>query len=147
MRGHRMKESGIWTEVTFNSRDPLYLQVIRHFKEQIAIGQLQAGQVIPSRRELGAQMKINPNTAQRAYKEMEEQLLIITEGNLPSRITNDVRVLRHIRSELLNDAVDSFFSSVHKIDVSLAELIELVTSKYGLVRTEDTKIDGGGEQL
>lgn len=142
-----MKESGIWTEVTFNSRDPLYLQVIRHFKEQIAIGQLQAGQVIPSRRELGAQMKINPNTAQRAYKEMEEQLLIITEGNLPSRITNDVRVLRHIRSELLNDAVDSFFSSVHKIDVSLAELIELVTSKYGLVRTEDTKIDGGGEQL
>ena len=142
-----MKESGVWTEVTFNSRDPLYLQVIRHFKEQIAIGQLQAGQVIPSRRELGAQMKINPNTAQRAYKEMEEQLLIITEGNLPSRITNDIRVLQHIRSELLNDAVDSFFSSVHKIDVSLVELIELVTSKYGLVRTEDTKTDGGGEQL
>lgn len=138
-----MKESGVWTEVAFNSRDPLYLQVIRHFKELIATGRLQAGQVIPSRRELGAQLKINPNTAQRAYKEMEEQLLIITEGNSPSRITSDAQLLRKIRSELLIDAVDGFLLSVHNIDVSLEELIELVTNKYDAVRAEARIMDGG----
>ena len=45
-------------------------------------------------------MKINPNTAQRAYKEMEEQGLIFTEGNLPSRITKDEQMLKRVREEL-----------------------------------------------
>jgi len=138
-----MKESGAWTEVAFNSRDPLYLQVIRYFKEQIATGRLQAGQVIPSRRELGAQMKINPNTAQRAYKEMEEQLLIITEGNSPSRITSDAAVLRKIRSELLADAVNAFLLSVRNVDVPLDELLELVSGKYSEMREIDSRTDGG----
>lgn len=118
------------TEVAFNNRDPVYLQVVRHFKEQIATGRLAAGQVIPSRRELGALMKINPNTVQKAYKEMEEQQLIITEGNSPSRITNDTKLLNQIRSELLGEAVSAFVASVRKIDVPVDELLQLVRSKY-----------------
>lgn len=118
------------TEVAFNNRDPVYLQVVRHFKERIATGRLSAGQVIPSRRELGALMKINPNTVQKAYKEMEEQQLIITEGNSPSRITNDTKLLNQIRSELLGEAVSAFVASVRKIDVSIEELLQLVRSKY-----------------
>ena len=83
-------------DVKFNNRDPVYVQVIRHFKEQIAKGYFEPGQEIPSRRELANQLKINPNTAQRAYKEMEEQGLIFTEGNLPSRITKDEQVLKMV---------------------------------------------------
>lgn len=125
-----MKTEGGWENVVFNSRDPVYLQVVRHFKEQIVTGRLRAGQVIPSRRELGALLKINPNTAQRAYKEMEECQLIVTEGNSPSRITSEKNVLRAIRTELLSEAVEAFVSSVAKIDVPLDELVELVKSKY-----------------
>ena len=125
-----MNTSEGWTEVAFNNRDPVYLQVVRHFKEQIATGRLAAGQVIPSRRELGALMKINPNTVQKAYKEMEEQQLIITEGNSPSRITNDTKLLNQIRSELLGEAVSAFVASVRKIDVPVDELLQLVRNKY-----------------
>ena len=125
-----MKTSEGWTEVAFNNRDPVYLQVVRHFKEQIATGKLEAGQVIPSRRELGALLKINPNTAQKAYKEMEEQQLIVTEGNSPSRITSQEAVLRQIRSELLGEAVDAFVTSVRKVNVPVEELLDLVKSKY-----------------
>jgi len=137
MRGYRMNNDSEWTEVIFNHRDPLYLQVIRHFKERIAMGKLQAGQIIPSRRELGALLKINPNTAQRAYKEMEEQSLIITEGNSPSRITSDEHVLRSIRSELLDDSVEMFLLSVKNINISLDELLELISHKYKHLRKED----------
>ena len=132
-----MNNDSEWTEVIFNHRDPLYLQVIRHFKERIAMGKLQAGQIIPSRRELGALLKINPNTAQRAYKEMEEQSLIITEGNSPSRITSDEHVLRSIRSELLDDSVEMFLLSVKNINISLDELLELISHKYKHLRKED----------
>lgn len=118
------------TEVSFNNRDPVYQQVVRHFKERIATGRLSAGQIIPSRRELGSLMKINPNTVQKAYKEMEEQQLIITEGNSPSRITKDTNLLNQIRSELLGEAVSAFVASVRKIDVPVDELLQLIRSKY-----------------
>lgn len=119
-----------WTEVAFNNRDPVYLQVVRHFKERIATGKLAACQETPSRRELGTLMKINPNTVQKAYKEMEEQQLIITEGNSPSRITNDKELLNQIRSELIGEAVGAFVASVRKIDVPIEELLQLVKNKY-----------------
>jgi Predicted transcriptional regulators len=117
-------------EIVFDPRIPVYLQVVRHFKERIATGRLRAGEVIPSRRELAAMLNINPNTAQRAYREMEEQKLIVTEGNKESRITTDEQVLRSVRSELIESEVEAFVRAVRKIDVSLEELIGLLQRKY-----------------
>lgn len=105
--------------VNFNKRDPVYVQVIRHFKEQIATGILEPGQEIPSRRELANRLKINPNTAQRAYKEMEEAGLIYTERNLPSKITKDEAILRQVREELIDEAVDSFVHSIRSFKYQL----------------------------
>lgn len=116
--------------VKFNSRDPVYLQVVRYFKEQIAVGELVPGEEIPSRRELANQVKINPNTAQRAYKAMEEQGLIHTERNNPSKITNNEATLGKVREELLNQAVHSFVESVRPINVSIEELLKLVEEAY-----------------
>jgi GntR family transcriptional regulator len=116
--------------VNFNNRDPVYLQIIRYFKEKIAVGELVPGEEIPSRRELANRMKVNPNTAQRAYKEMEEQGLIYTEKNHPSKITTDKRVLGKVRDELLIEAVDMFVTSVRSINVPVEELLDLVRVKY-----------------
>jgi len=116
--------------VKFNNRDPVYVQVIRHFKEQIAKGFFEPGQEVPSRRELANQLKINPNTAQRAYKEMEEQGLIFTEGNMPSCITKDEAVLKSVREELIIEAVDLFLGSIKAINVPLSEVLKLVEKKY-----------------
>ncbi|OXS66044.1 GntR family transcriptional regulator [Lysinibacillus sp. KCTC 33748] len=116
--------------VKFNNRDPVYVQVIQHFKEQIAKGYFEPGQEIPSRRELANQLKINPNTAQRAYKEMGEQGLIFTEGNMPSCITKDEAVLKSVREELIIEAVDLFLGSIKSIDVPLSEVLEIVKKKH-----------------
>ncbi|MBP0726827.1 GntR family transcriptional regulator [Bacillus sp. RG28] len=117
-------------ELNINSRDPVYLQVVRYFKEKIATGKLKAGEEIPSRRELAGLLKINPNTAQKAYKEMEEQGLITTERNFPSRITTDEVVLQSVREELISEAIDTFISSVKVINVPVDELLKKVKEKY-----------------
>lgn len=114
----------------FNNRDPVYIQVIQYFKERIAKGELEPGEEIPSRRELASQLKINPNTAQRAYKEMEEAGLIFTEGNLPSRITKDEDVLRAVREELIMEAVEAFVYSMRNIHVPLDDVLRLIKEKY-----------------
>ncbi|RDW21213.1 GntR family transcriptional regulator [Oceanobacillus chungangensis] len=116
--------------VNLNKREPVYVQVIRHFKEQIATRNLNPGQEIPSRRELANQLKINPNTAQRAYKEMEEQGLIYTEGNSPSKITKDEKILGAVREELIGQAIDSFIAAIGPIDVPLDEVVGLIREKY-----------------
>ena len=123
-------------EAKFNNRDPVYVQVIQHFKEQMAKGYFEPGQEIPSRRELANTLKINPNTAQRAYKEMEEQGLIFTEGNLPSRITKDVQMLKRVREELIGEAVDQFVHSVQTINVELPEVLDLVKDAYEKKKSE-----------
>lgn len=116
--------------VNFNKRDPLYEQVVRHFKEEIAAGKLLPGQEMPSRRELASQLKINPNTAQRAYKEMEEQGLIYTESNSPSKISENRSVLGAVQDELLGEAVSSFVSAIRPIQVPLDKVIGLIKEKY-----------------
>ncbi|WP_372238042.1 GntR family transcriptional regulator [Paenibacillus sp. FSL R7-0337] len=134
-----MSKVNEWAAIPFNSRDPVYLQVVRLFKEKIVTGVLQSGQTIPSRRELAALLKINPNTAQRAYKEMEDQRLIVTEGNSPSRITMELKVLRQIRSELLSTAVEAFVASISSIDVPLDEVLDVVQRKYEKAQVKKIK--------
>ena len=116
--------------LTFNTRDPVYVQVVQYFKEQIAKGVLEPGQEMPSRRELASRLKINPNTVQRAYKEMEEQRLIYTEGNLPSCITKDEAVLKAMREELIGGAVEEFIHVIKSINVPLHEVVALIEQRY-----------------
>ena len=63
-------------------------------------------------------------------KEMEEQKLIHTEGNMPSCITKDEAVLKKVREELISEAVQVFVHSIKSINAPLPEIIELVQKKY-----------------
>ena len=57
---------------------PIYSQIIEGFRGQILSGVLQQGDKLPSVRELALQLAINPNTIQRAYRELEMQGWIAT---------------------------------------------------------------------
>lgn len=59
--------------VTLNYRDarPIYSQIVDGLRQQIAAGILRPGDKLPSVRELASQLAINPNTIQRAYRELE----------------------------------------------------------------------------
>ena len=57
---------------------PIYTQIADGFREQICTGILQIGDKLPSVRELAAELTINPNTIQRAYRELESAGWIAT---------------------------------------------------------------------
>lgn len=128
-------------QINFNSRDPVYVQVVRHFKRQIAMGFLEPGEQIPSRRDLASMLKINPNTVQRAYKEMEDEGLIKTESNQPSRITNDPSMIKAVRDELIQESVHQFVSSMRSINVPLEEALELIKQNYALADKKEDSHD------
>jgi len=117
-------------KIAFNKRDAVYVQVVHHFKQLIAKGELAPGQQIPSRRELASDLRINPNTAQRAYKEMEEEGLIYTESNQPSKVTQDKALIEGMRHGIILEAVQAFIGSMHEINVPLDECVQLVKTNY-----------------
>ena len=57
---------------------PIYLQVETQIKNAIAAGALKPGHALPSVRKLAADLGINPNTAARAYQELEREGTITT---------------------------------------------------------------------
>ena len=59
--------------VNLDYRDarPIYAQIIDTYRGQIGAGILQNGDKLPSVRGLASQLAINPNTIQRAYRELE----------------------------------------------------------------------------
>lgn len=50
---------------------PIYTQIADNFRTQIQAGVLVEGDKLPSVRELASELAINPNTIQRAYRELE----------------------------------------------------------------------------
>ena len=52
---------------------PIYAQIADGFRDQIRSGVLKDGERLPSVRELAMELTINPNTIQRAYRELEVQ--------------------------------------------------------------------------
>src|SRR5215831_17095365 len=57
---------------------PIYLQIEVQIKNAMAAGALKSGQPLPSVRKLAAELGINPNTAARAYQELEREGTITT---------------------------------------------------------------------
>lgn len=50
---------------------PIYSQIVSGYRDQILAGILKTGDRLPSVRELATELTINPNTIQRAYRELE----------------------------------------------------------------------------
>lgn len=124
---------------TIDNRTPVYLQVVEYFKEQIASGQLKKGEEMPSRRELAATLKINPNTVQRAYKEMEEAGLIYTDGNVPSKVTEDEQIIKQVREQLLTEALEQFVTTAKNLHISFDDLLPLLKRQYEQLTTQGEK--------
>ena len=57
---------------------PIYAQITDEVRQQIAAGVLVQGDKLPSVRELAVELSINPNTIQRAYRQLEMEGWIAT---------------------------------------------------------------------
>ena len=58
-------------QLDYRDARPIYAQIIDNYRSQIVAGILQSGERLPSVRELATALTINPNTIQRAYRELE----------------------------------------------------------------------------
>lgn len=68
----------MWFDIDPRSSTPIYLQLVQGVKESIARGVLQAGDRMPTVREMASELMINPNTIAKAYQRLEQEGIIET---------------------------------------------------------------------
>ncbi|GAA3405884.1 GntR family transcriptional regulator [Paenibacillus hodogayensis] len=110
----------------FNQKEPIYAQIIDDIKLKFMNGTYKPGQEIPSRRELAKNLGVNPNTIQRAYREMEDMNLIVTARGQGSFMTGDIAVLDQLREEALNATLRESVDMMRSFGKSNEEILLLV---------------------
>ena len=61
---------------TFLAKRDVYLEIAERYERYITLGVLKPGEKLPSVRSAAAELRVNPNTVQRAYSLLEEKGLI-----------------------------------------------------------------------
>ncbi len=65
-------------KIDIRSSKPIYEQIIEQVKESVLKGFLKPDDSMPSVRKLAMMLEVNPNTAAKAYQELERQGVIVT---------------------------------------------------------------------
>lgn len=69
-------------QLDLKSRKSIYEQIVDNVKELIISGVLSTDEKLPSVRELSKTLTVNPNTIQKAYRELEHQHYLYTVAGL-----------------------------------------------------------------
>lgn len=101
---------------------PIYSQITDNFRDQILTGVLQSGDKLPSVRDLAQQLSINPNTIQRAYRELEMQGWIATVAGKGCFVCGVPQITPKEQQPLL-DSFDKAAAALLALGVTREELI------------------------
>ena len=101
---------------------PIYSQIIDGFREQIAAGILKPGDRLPSVRDLAAELAINPNTIQRAYRQLELEGWIVSMQGKGCFVSGEMSI-RQRESERLLTEFDKLVQQLQRCGVDRRELI------------------------
>mgnify|MGYP001093706186 CR=1 FL=1 len=116
--------------IDFSTSIPIYLQIIDEFKRQIVTGTLKPGDKIPSQRDLAAEIKVNANTVQRAYREMEILGLVETLRGQGTFVCQNHGIVEETRNEMLTNLVDDFVRAVQALGLSVDATLEVVRTRF-----------------
>ena len=105
---------------------PIYAQLMEIIQMQIVSGQYQAGDRLPSVRELAAEASVNPNTMQKALSELERNGLINTQRTSGRTVTENNEMIKQTRAKLAEEYIQNFFRMMKELGYSEEEIIALI---------------------
>ncbi len=106
------------------SNRPVYQQIIGQIKRDIALGRLIKDEKLPTVRQLARQLAINPNTIAKAYRQLEQEGIIVTKPGTGAFVANlDSSLSKAVRKKLLSEeleriAVEAYHMQIDKETLS-----------------------------
>nr|WP_275431567.1 GntR family transcriptional regulator [Salinicoccus roseus] len=118
------------------SRVPIYEQLVDKVKQLIIQGVLKPDEKLPSVRSLAQELTINPNTIQKAYRELEREGYIYS---LPGKGSFVGQVTEQENSRRIN-------SLIHDFEQVASELLYLGAPKGKLIKILEQLEDERGKE-
>lgn len=117
-------------KLNYNDHRPIYEQIKEKTKEYIVSGAIAEHNRLPSVRELAAQLAINPNTIQRAYKELETEGYIYSQkarGYFVAPMKKSIQMLK--QQEKLQE-LEVLVNELHYLGAEKSKLIDIIDSLF-----------------
>ena len=108
----------------FDSKIPIYLQLLEDFKVKISTGQWQPGAKIDSVRSLASEYGVNPNTVQKALVELERDGLTETRRTLGRFVTDDKKLILNLEDDSFKKIADEFIEGARNLNLAKDEAIK-----------------------
>ena len=108
----------------FNNDIPIYIQLVEQLKIYIISGKLKPDEKLPSVRELALQIKVNPNTVQKALGELEDMNLIYTERTNGKYVTNNNKLIDKYKNEYIKVETEKYLKRMDDLGISKDEVLE-----------------------
>ena len=114
----------------YGDHRPLYEQIKEKLKELIIGGILQEHDKIPSVRELAANLAINPNTIQKAYKDLENEGYIYSQKAKGSFVSPRENATDTIDISAIEEALVSSAKELKFLGKSKEDIISIIEKVY-----------------
>ena len=108
------------------NKAPLYEQLAQQIRWQIAMGFLAPDEPLPSVRQLSGELGINPNTIQKAYRQMEQEGLIYARAGKGNFVTPAVDEQRRKQQTEQLTLLEREICKAKDMGITGAQLRELV---------------------
>lgn len=114
--------------IDFRSGLPIYIQIVNQVQAQIVGGILKPGDQLPTVRALAEELRVNFNTVARAYRILDEALIISTQQGRGTYITEipPPKVKDKLRKEALEALTQRYLDEAVRLDFSKDEITEMV---------------------
>ncbi|MCL1872698.1 MAG: GntR family transcriptional regulator [Clostridiales bacterium] len=110
--------------LAFDDRMPIYRQIILEFSRAFVRGDIKPGERIPSIRDMSALLKVNTNTVQRVYQEMERDGLINSKRGTGYFFTEEKNMTDKTRYNLARDSLRRFVEEMRALGCEDREILE-----------------------
>ncbi|MBC8589780.1 GntR family transcriptional regulator [Wansuia hejianensis] len=118
----------------FKDNLPIYIQIMNIIKKRIVSGNLKEGEKLPSVRELSTELKVNPNTIQRSYQELERENLVFTQRGMGTFITEDKEIIKELKRDMASSIINNFIENMKSLGFTSQDIIELVNNEVKEVK-------------
>ena len=117
---------------------PMYLQIMDQIKQRIALGDWKVGEKLLSIRELAVGLKVSVITVKRAYAELEQEGVIVTQHGKGSFIATGPELGEKINRDELEMHLQKAIVLANTMGLSREELTEQLKQEYEKL-TEDKR--------
>lgn len=115
-------------EISSSDPRPLYMQIMDEVRRAIVLGTIRPDELLPSVRQLALELRINPNTVQQAYRELEREGVVYVRRGQGTFVSANSGGADE-RAELISSVADRAIRDAFRHGLTTSELIDALRAR------------------